>query len=261
MAGVFITRGMRIQIPPGGLTVSLSSDGSPDVSLHFLVSLDMCPYWLEIAVGHLRNAAVARGELQGAKRSSVNQDAGSALEHEFSAGMQAITSSAIALDALYASVRDRITVPASVITTWQTKRTARHRQVSEVFRRAFRVKGKGFRNLSTIAAQLYRFRDLAVHPAATFTNPVPHPIIGSATEWRFVSFGYESAHAAVRGALALVVQLARIPRAKNGPIVAYCRDLEKRLQPLVDQWASEFGPLLEDAASRSTPHEESASSD
>ena len=259
MAGVFVTRGMRIQIPPGGLTVSLSADGTPDLTLRFLVSLDMCPYWLEIALEHLRRAALARSELRDSKQSSPETDTRSALEREFSAGMQAITSSAIAIDALYASIRDRIVIPPSLVATWRAKKTARPRQVSEVLRRAFRVRGKGFENLSSIVAQLYRFRDLAVHPAAKFTHPVPHPILGSATEWRFVSFGYDSAHAAVRGALALVVQLVRAPRAEKGPVVDYCTDLAKRVKPLADQWLSEFGLLLDDdSRSADGTHSESA---
>ena len=76
--------------------MSITACGTPDLTLRFLVSLDMCPYWLEIAVEHLHAASLARAEVLGAKQRNIEPDVGSALEHEFSAGMQALTSAAIA---------------------------------------------------------------------------------------------------------------------------------------------------------------------
>lgn len=52
--GVFITRGMGVGIPAGGLVIGTGPDGKNSASIHIQVALDMCPYWLEIAVEHLR---------------------------------------------------------------------------------------------------------------------------------------------------------------------------------------------------------------
>lgn len=246
MAGVFLSRGMGIRVPVGGLVVSVGPDGKLDASLRLQVSLDMCPYWLEIAVGHLGAAARARADVIKARASGDEPSVGIALEREFSAGMQALTSSVIALDALYASVRERVSLPDSLVETWRSKRTARHRQAAEVFRRAFRVGRKGFANLAATLREVYRFRDLAVHPPGKFSDPVIHPTLLSGTEWRFVSFGYDSAHTAVRAALAMVVQLARSARAKKGPFVDYCAGLSAQLEPLVEIWKADFGALLDE---------------
>lgn len=245
MAGVFVTRGMRLQIPEGGLTISLRPDGALDSTMRLQVTLDMCPYWLEIAVAHLSIASKARNEGLEARARADDAGVGTSLEREFSSGMQAITSAAIALDALYATVRDRTSIPQNVVDTWRRKRTARHRQVSEVFRRAFRVRPRGFSNLSQAVAEVFRFRDLAVHPPARFTDPVHHSRLGAATEWRFVSFGYESAYTAVRATLAMVVQLARAPRHRSAPFTKYCSDLAARLEALVASWRAEFGALTD----------------
>lgn len=56
----------------------------------------MCPYWLEIAVEHLSAAARARDDVFSDREGGDS----AALERVFSAGMQALTSGAVALDAL-----------------------------------------------------------------------------------------------------------------------------------------------------------------
>jgi len=246
MAGVFITRGMGIQIPAGGLVVGFDDTGAMQSSIKLQVSLDMCPYWLEIAVDHLTAASKARQDLLEARGEGDDSRVGVALEREFAAGMQALTASAISLDALYASVRTRISISESLVKAWRKKRTARHRQVAEVFRRAFKVSPKGFGNLSNATEQIYRFRDLAVHPPGAYSDPVLHPILGSGTEWRFVSFGYDSSHTTVRAALAIVVQLAAKPRNKGEAFAKYCEGLSTRLVPLVGHWKMAFGALEAD---------------
>ncbi len=243
--GVFITRGMGVRIPAGGLVIGTGPDGKNSASIRLQVALDMCPYWLEIAVEHLRVASSARAEVLAAQAIGEEAAMGSALEQEFSAGMQALTSAAIAVDALYASVKDRVSVPDALTKAWRAKRTARHAQVAEVFRQTFRMSAKGFEHLREALEQLYKFRDLAVHPPGAFSDPVHHPALKLTTEWRFVSFGLDSAHVAVRAAVAVAVQLAEAPRRKTGPLAEYCVGLSTRLKPLAATWRAEFGRLLD----------------
>jgi hypothetical protein len=249
---VFVTRGIGIRIPAGGLTLGIGPDGETQGNLRLQVALDMCPHWLEIAVAHLEVAAHARSDLISACSRAEESRIGPALEREFQAGMQAVTAAVIALDALYASVRERVAIPDSLVATWRRKRTARHRQVAEVLRRAFRVGPKSFARLAAALQKLYRSRDLAVHPPGTFSDPVLHPVLRSGTEWRFVSFGYESAYSAVRAALAFVAQLSALPRTKEDSFLQYCADLHARLEPLRLRWESGFGPLLRDPSSSGT---------
>lgn len=62
MGGVFISRGMTLAIPPGGLTLSLSEAGEPTGNLTLHVRFDVCPSWLGLAIGHLREAQARQAE-------------------------------------------------------------------------------------------------------------------------------------------------------------------------------------------------------
>lgn len=242
---------MRLRVPKGGLTIGVGPNLQANSSIRFEVLLDMAPYWYEIALSHLLRAKSARSDLLRAVESKDHKAKGSALEQEFSAGMQVVIASATALDALYASVRDRAGFPNSLAQKqkWRENRTARHAQVAEVFRRSFAVKGAGFKNLKRIVREVYGFRNLAVHPPAEFSEPVLHSVLDAGTEWRFVSFGFDSANNALRGSLAVAVQLAGIPRAKGQAFRDYCASLSERLKPITEQWAAHFGSLLDDIAS------------
>jgi hypothetical protein len=131
--GVFISRGMSLQIPAGALTISMGEDQEPSIKLTALhVSLDMYPYWLEIALTHLKRAGAAHEEVLTSWKSQDEQRKGSGLEADFVESMQCIAASAIAVDAFYAVVKRHITLPEETIAAWQKKRTARHRQIAEV---------------------------------------------------------------------------------------------------------------------------------
>jgi hypothetical protein len=245
MTGIYVTRGMVLRIPAGGLVLSVNPSGGVDSSIRFEVSLDMTPYWLEIALNHLIAADAARRDLLRVMGDDTSPEKAQALEREFTSGMQALVASVTALEALYSTVRENIGIPDSLVKTWREKRTARHRQVCEVFRRAFAVKGQGLKNLKQILGELYEFRDLAVHPPGKFSNPVLHEVLGAGTEWRFVSFGYDSARTSVRAALSVVSQLADRPREQQGSFYDYRMGLSERIKPLQDEWATHFGPLNE----------------
>jgi hypothetical protein len=245
LAGIFITRGMGLRIPKGGFTIGVGPDGEVNSSVRFEVLLDMGPYWYEVGLSHLVAAKAARYDLSDAIERQADEAKSMALEREFTAGMQVVVASATALDALYASVRDRAGIPDSLVQKWREKRTARPSQVAEVFRRSFAVKGAGFRNLTRVLREIYRFRDLAVHPPSKFSEPILHPILDTGTEWRFVSFGFESAFNALRGSLAVAVQLANVPRAKDLAFRDYCAGLSDRLKPITEQWTAHFGKLVD----------------
>src|SRR5688572_29989813 len=111
MAGVFITRGMTLTIPAGGLRISFGAEAAePTVTLH--VHFDVCPTWCELAMRHLE-AAKAAAEArkiawQTADTPAANDARAITLEKEFEASMQAVMAAAIAVDALYAVLQGHI---------------------------------------------------------------------------------------------------------------------------------------------------------
>jgi len=248
VSGIFVTRGMSLRIPKGGLSIGIGSEGDVNSSVRCEVLLDMASYWYEIGLRHVTEASLARQELLIAVENQSDEAKGAALEKEFTAGMQAVVASATALDALYASVSDRFDVPDSLLLQWRQNRTARPAQVAEVFRQAFSVKNAGFTNLKLVIGKVYRFRDLAAHPPGKFSEPLLHPILNVGVEWRFVSFGFESALNALHGSLGIAVQLADMPRSGNKAFEEYCAGLSLRLKPIAERWEAQFGELLGDTS-------------
>jgi hypothetical protein len=244
-AGVFVTRGMGIRVPEGALVIRMTPSGQVDATLHLEVALDMCPYWLRIAAAHLREAEEHSIMLTRSKEESERQDIAGMLEREFSASMQAAVAAAIAIDAMYASVKDRIELPAEVTRKWRTKRAPRYKQVAEVFRRAFGVKPGGLRNLLVALKELYRFRDLAVHPPGSFTAPILHPGLGSSTEWRFVAFSWTNAKQLVNAAIAFSYLLVTRAKPNGDDLAKYCEGLLPQLEALRVTWEARYGPLTD----------------
>jgi len=86
---------MSLQIPAGGLVVSLGDDGTPKVEVkQTLVRLDLWPTWLEIGCVHAEQARAA-GERLNPELSDSEKYA--ILTEEMQAGVVAVTAFAFAL--------------------------------------------------------------------------------------------------------------------------------------------------------------------
>ncbi len=242
--GILITRGMSIRIPAGGLRVSSGSDpGVDSVTLH--LALNMWLPWLEIALAHLDEARVQHERLLETR--DAGGKVGEPLVMESRAAMQAMVAAAISFDALYAMAKERISLPPSLVKRWRERGTARYSQVTEVFRRAFCLKKQSTANVRRVAKELYRFRDMAVHPPASFGAPVLHPDLGSGTERRLVIFGFENAQLLVRAALAYVKILPSRPLDRaTEPMQQLAKDMLTLAEPLFQQWEERYGLLLEE---------------
>ncbi len=239
MAGVFITRGMTVTIPAGGLRISFGADApEPTVTLH--VHFDVCPTWCELAMRHVE-AAKAAAEArkiawQTAEDTPAANDAKAmTLEKEFEASMQAVMAAAIAVDALYAVLQEYIEVPDELLKKWRERRTARYSQVAEVIRRAFNLKRNGVRLLLENLKKIYRLRDLAVHPSGKVQEAVLHPELGVGVEWRFVYFRAETSEGAVNAATAIVRDLAFQGKPVSDQTANYLNGLRARLNDLFPQ--------------------------
>jgi hypothetical protein len=239
--GIFITRGMRISV--ANFTISMSENGEMSTDLQLHLSLDMCPYWLNIAARHVSEAQECHRRVLEAWRGPDGEPRAIAIEAEFEAGMQAIMSAGIAIDAFYASVKEFVDLPADVTARWRTNGTARHKQISEVLRRAFRMDPRSAVNLREAIKEILRFRDSAVHPPADTRAPVRYAELGTATEWRLEAFRAENARTLCGLALSIVAQLVEAPRLEDPAFVDYCTSTRARLIPLLSAWESQYGEL------------------
>lgn len=232
MAGVFVSRGMTVAIPAGGLVLSLDKSGKPTGSLTLHLHFDVCPTWFELALRHLEDAKNRQCARIAAWNTSDEDSKAATLEREFEASMQSIMASAIAVDAFYAVIQTKVKIPSTIITQWRKKRTPRYAQISEVLRNAFTLKPKGTAILRKDLKEIYRFRDLAVHPSGKIDAPLFHPEIQVGVEWRFAYFRYANALLIVREALHMLCELITSGKPKNGEVRKYCEALRPRIEPL-----------------------------
>jgi hypothetical protein len=106
---------------------------------------------------------------------------------ELKASMRAITSSAFAIDAFYASVKERSPQHPDA-DKWRRRRTAREKQVTETFRYHLRIRKHAVEEIKRRVSEIFRFRDWAVHPGAKFQQPEYRDDINLLVDWHFVAF-------------------------------------------------------------------------
>jgi hypothetical protein len=242
--GIFITQGMQISVP--SFEIRIKDDGSIDVepiTLH--TGLDLCPYWLEIGIIHLDKSVASHTALMEAKENSDDQAIGAALQDEFQSGMQTIMASAVAIDAYYANIKDRIELPEDIIISWKKNGTARYKQITEVFRRAFKIPKKQSENLRATLKEIFRFRDMAVHPSSGTTAPALHPELNKVSDWRFAFFRNYNAKLALKLAISVIDQTSRQGNSEIETVNSYCSELQSRLVPICEQWEGSYGELYE----------------
>lgn len=229
MPGVFISRGMTLTIPDGGLILSIDPEGKTDSSLTLHVHFDVCPTWCQLALQHLEKARQAREERVAAWSANNEELKGKTLEREFEASMQAIMAAAVALEAFYAVVQQSVQLPPSLVDRWRNGRTARYSQITEVLRRAFKLKPKGVAVLRQNLREIYKFRDLAIHPSGKIEAPVHHPELDVGVEWRFAYFRATNAEGIVMAATAIVCDLAVNGKPADKKVQNYMKNLRDRL--------------------------------
>ena len=236
MGGVFISEGMGLRIPAGGLTIGVGEDGQLTSSITFEVALDVWPMWLDVALDHAVQAAKVRLELEDAVRSAgesglEGKDQAALMTGECQAGMVSIAAAAFALDNFHSTVRRFVPGSAALEAQWAQANTARHRRVSESLRRTFRVTNDGAKKLRRSVGEIFRFRDWAVHPPADFRVPLKHDLLDSGVEWRFVAFRAGNAVRATGAATAIISQCISAPRAGNDELMKWCSGRKGRIEP------------------------------
>lgn len=247
--GIFVSSGMTLSIPKGGVQISIGENGGLEAStLKMVVGLDVTHHWLSIALDHLFDCEAAASELLPKWQAGEDgEQIGRLLEKEFSHGMQTISAAAFAIDAFYGSVIDHIAIPPDLIAAWRRNKTSRANQICEVLRRGFLVGPQSSKQMRDALKQIFSFRDKAVHPNSTLSEAIWHPILEVGMEWRFVVFRFENARAAVTFALNILAQITRRPKPENKALVTYSAGAVKRLDPVLERYEKQYGQLFDRA--------------
>jgi hypothetical protein len=246
MPGVFLSDGMSLRIPAGGLTIAVGNDGAPSAStLRFEVMLDVWPFWLDVALEHAASAVRARSRLEAlALRSgtdTLEKHHADPLVRECKAGMVAISAAAFALDNFYAVVQPFCPGFAELRKEFERAGTARHAQISETLRRTFQVRAKEVRRLGATIEEIFKYRNWAVHPPAEFREPVRHDLFNVGVEWRFVAFRATNAVAVTRNSTSLIDQCVNSPRRNNAALVKWSESHKGRSKTRWDRVHSKLG--------------------
>ena len=233
MTGILISRGVTVTVPTGGLTIGVGDNENFAGNPSFHVRFDVCPTWIELSLRHLEEAKTKRADRETAWAGTDGEQKVFTLEREFEASMQAIMAAAVAVDAFYAIIQTHVVLPPNLAAQWHTKRTARYLQVTEVLRRAFRLEAKSTAALGQNLKEIYRLRDLAVHPSGKIEAPILHPELNVGVEWRFAYYRARNAELVVNAATWILWGLAHGGKPKDSKIVEYMNNLKLRLAELL----------------------------
>jgi hypothetical protein len=116
------------------------------------------------------------------------------VHRELRYGMRAITGTAFAIDAFYASVKARAGAHPDEA-TWKAKPrpVPRHVQVFETLRFHLKLRAPGANDLQRSIQQFFGWRGAAVHPGGRYREPVVRDDLNAAVDWHFVVFRVENA--------------------------------------------------------------------
>lgn len=230
MPGVFVSSGMDLRIT----NISINFETGEVDPITPEVRLDTWHHWLLIAHQSCAEAQAALADVLDANRRDDGNALASALEREFRHGMVTISAAAFAIDAFYASVKERHgehpQAPA-----WRTGRLARYKQVTETLRWTWNLRPASARQIREGIRQVFRLRDMAVHAPAEFRQPIERADIAKGVEWRFIAFSGENALRAVR--------------AVDDIIEAFLRNSQKA-PPSLREWVVNNRGRFADAAGR-----------
>jgi hypothetical protein len=228
--GIYVTGG-GFRLRDFSLTFDRSTGDLVDTSMVPELRIDTFDHWLAIA-RRARDEATTARERGVAAPLDDDQEFGQALEQEYRATMVVVAASAFAVDAFFASVVQH--APDA-----RVHAKGRDAEVFETLKRAFRLSAAQQTALREPLRVLYRLRDEAVHPPASWKEPLAHPIYGLGMEPRFVYFRAENAINAQALAQKLIHVCMRCPKPQHADLVEWCeafRELVGEPEP-VPAWA------------------------
>lgn len=222
--GVFISRGAHLRL--SNFSISVGPDGVVASQITLGIAYDLWPLWLRIAVQHERLAVQARQRLVELTGDHDDRHA-AALAEETTAGMVTIAAAGFAIDAFYGAVKGRIDDPPP-----RGRRSRRYALIAETLKRAFVMSQRSSNTLRAAVRQVFRFRDMGVHPTGDFRDAIQHPVMGSGVAFPHIAFRVENAQAAVEFVLSLIEQCAAVPKARHRGLVEWCRNIPETVEEL-----------------------------
>lgn len=212
--GILITRGSSFQIQD--LTITLGEDGNLATSMRPMLSWDIWPLWLRVAIDHEAAARRFRADLLTADGPENDERRGLLVEEETRAGMVAVTAAAFTIEALALSAASKTGLSTAGIGT----NSGTAARVAEVLKQCFAIRQSQFTTWRAGLKQIFRARNEAVHSDAGFHDALPHPALRAGVSRPMHVYRLENATAAVNGALATVLDLSAVPRQRHGKILS-----------------------------------------
>ena len=197
-AGIFINQGsFRLR----NFSINLTTGASSMVPE---LRTDTWQHWLAIASDG--RALAEAGRVDGVAAGADDAVFGAALEREFRGSLVAIAAAAFALDAFYASTVEH--APEARVNAGSRKA-----KLLETFKQAYALRGRQQGVARQAIYEVFKLRDQAVHPSASFTEPAPHPVYEY--RWNRASSGFGSRTPTSSGASRTIhLVLPALPEAR-----------------------------------------------
>jgi len=217
-AGIHIVRRSDFRIRDFRLSLDATTGELVESSMITELRTDIFDHWLRIA-------EEASGQSEAARKAAIEaapddtETFSNALQREFEASMVAVAAAAFAIDAFFASVVEH--APGARVSA-----KARHATILETFKRAFSLSQAQLTALREPLRIMFSLRREAVHPPATWAEPVLHPAFDLGMEPRFVKYRAENAVNAQLLARKLIAVCVRNPKARYPALVAWCEPLK-----------------------------------
>jgi hypothetical protein len=249
---LFLTKSQQFVIHE--LKIMMSPDGEVTGTLTMRLAYNRVPPWSRSALAHLRASRDANGRLLAAHAAHDKDAKGDACAVQCIAGMEAAAAAWTAIDALYGALKVVANLPTPSPSSSERKKTARYKQIAELFKNVFQLPQNEFNTLRDALEKLSDYRDPVAHPTGDFQDPLMYPGLGEVMERRFVLYRFENARAAANSCLSIVWQLLHIPlRQGREGATDFVRATKELLHPILSQWEAEFGPMLPPAPTANPP--------
>ncbi|WP_142274651.1 hypothetical protein [Mycobacterium scrofulaceum] len=236
MRGITVCDGGDLRL--SNIQINFNDDGveSPSPTVH--LRTDTWPYWLAEAVSAAVDAAKTSTEIPAAVAASNDDKIGRLMVLELRASMRALTSSAFAIDAFYASVKARSPKhPQQDI--WHQNSTARSKQVAETLRYHLKVaKNESAKELRRRIKELFKYRDWAVHPGSKFREPIYREDLDAAVDWHFVVFSAANAQGGTYLAVNTLDNLVTVLNRGSEELVQFKPRAREAMDKILDVYES-----------------------
>ena len=231
MPGIMVTDGGDLQI--SSLQINLQTGEMPPPTVR--LRTDTWPYWLAEGV----SAAIAAAEVAPSITLALAADEASRLMvAELRASMRALTSSAFAIDAFYASVKARSPVHPQQ-SLWHEQGTARHKQVAATLRYHLQIKNNNSsKELSNRVKEMFKFRDWAVHPGSQFREAIHRDDVDAGVDWHFIAFRASNAVMGVAKTVQLLDHLVKVLDRGSEDLVKWKPHARRAMNHVLDEYES-----------------------